>query len=86
MQPNNWVIEIYKGRQIKRGFLIRSFDDISFYLKPFGISDEVIESTTRYLLIQAENPKAFPNVLLFLNSDDQPIGIEEFIESWKRIR
>jgi hypothetical protein len=86
MRPDNWVIEIYKGHEIKRGFLITSFDDIPFYLKPFGIDDKVIESTRECLLEQTKNPKAFPNVILFLNNDNQPIGIEEFIKSWKRTK
>jgi hypothetical protein len=86
MLIDNWVVEVYKGRELKRGFLIRSLEDFNFYLKPLNIDDKVIQSTAEYLLKQAENPKAFPNAILFLNSENHPIGIDEFIESWKRLK
>lgn len=86
VQPNNWIVELYQGRSTKRGFIIRKFEDVSFYLKPFGVADEIIESTINFLVRQAENPAAFPNAILFLNEDNCPIGIDEFMESWKRIK
>jgi hypothetical protein len=84
IKPNNWIVELYKGRSIKRGFIIQKLEDVSFYLKPFGVADDVIESTIKFLVRQAENPSAFPNVILFLDDDNCLMGIDDFMESWKR--
>lgn len=86
VRPRHWIVEVYKGRSLKRGFIIQKFEDLSFYLTPLGIKDDVIEGTKIALVKQAETLGAFPNVILFLNDEDDIMGMEDFIESWKRTK
>jgi len=84
LHPNNWSIEVYKGHDLKRGFLVKELQEVDFYLKPLGIQDQYIEIVINCLQKQSLNPRGYPNIILFLNENNEPIGLEKFIIDWKQ--
>lgn len=79
---SRFLIEIYRGRSIKNGYPAKTVEEAEDFLADF-VSPEELSSTISFLLQQEQNPKAFPNVVLFLDDDGQLMDMEKFVEKWK---
>lgn len=77
-----FTLEVYKGQSLKRGFLANTIDEATRFLSSF-LQEPQITRTITYLCSQESNPKAFPNVVLFLDNDNQMIMLDEFLKIWK---
>ena len=77
----NLVVEVYKktgARTQLRSVLAKNLDEVRSFLKTIFKNEIYIEPIVNDLAEQRKNPKAFPNVVLFMNEDGEPITIDGF--------
>jgi hypothetical protein len=80
---SRFVIEVYKGATIKRGFLCNTTKDIVDFLSSFTIDKTDIAKTIQILYKQEADKNPFPNVIFFLDDESKIIAIDDFIKRWK---
>jgi hypothetical protein len=83
--PQNMLVEVYQGRDTKLGFICQTPEDVRHYLQPL-LEEKYIQPVIDELLRQRQNPEAFPNIVLCLDSNNDTIHIEEYIRQWKAAR
>lgn len=80
----NLSVEIYSrsvgsSRTQLRSVLGKNLDEVGSFLKGIFKNDIYIEPIINNLAEQRKNPKAFPNVVVFLDEQGEPVGIDSFM-------
>lgn len=78
----NLVVEVYKrtgARTQLRSVLAKNLDEVGSFLKTIFKNEIYIEPIINDLAEQRKNPKAFPNVVVFLDENGEPVGIDGFM-------
>jgi len=75
----SFFIEVYSKNFPKKGFLAGTLDDVRSFLKDL-IKPNYIDDILIDLERQASDPIKFPNILIFLDENNEMVHIEDFIK------
>lgn len=82
-RPKNIIVEVYAKSKDKCSLLARTIEEVELFLKPI-LKEENIQPIIDSLTKQRENPDAFPNVVLFLDENNEEISIDQYMR--KKVR
>jgi hypothetical protein len=77
-RPKNMIVEVYSKSKDKRSLLARTMEEVESFLKTI-LKEENIQPIIDSLTKQRENPDVFPNIVLFLDENNEQMSIDQYM-------